>query len=131
LQDAVETGEGVAPAGEARNLALGRSRVAVRPHYGGLPSMAGRGADEGGESLPDRGPQGPLVRAIPSTFCWGRLPLPLAEGNESEPRRRGASGPLRGETTTSDETAPREGERMMALGPCFRGDERDIAEAVK
>ena len=30
-------GEGAAPAGEARNLALGRPWVAVRPHYGGLP----------------------------------------------------------------------------------------------
>jgi hypothetical protein len=28
--------------------APGTPRVAVRPHYGGLPSMAGRGLDEGG-----------------------------------------------------------------------------------
>ena len=41
-------GEDAAPAGGARNPAPGRPRVAVRPHYGGLPSMAGRGADEGG-----------------------------------------------------------------------------------
>ena len=37
-----------APAGGARNPVPGRPRVAVRPHYGGLPSMARRGADEGG-----------------------------------------------------------------------------------
>jgi hypothetical protein len=38
----------VAPAGGARNPALGRPWVPVRPHYEGLPSMAGRGWDEGG-----------------------------------------------------------------------------------
>ena len=43
-----ETGfGGAAPAGGARNPALGRPWVTVRPHYGGLPLMAGRGADEG------------------------------------------------------------------------------------
>src|SRR5665811_722067 len=37
-----------APAGGARNPAPGRPRAAVRPYYEGLPSWAGRGADEGG-----------------------------------------------------------------------------------
>ncbi len=36
-------GKGPAPAGVARSHALGRPWPAVRPHYGGLPSMAGRG----------------------------------------------------------------------------------------
>jgi hypothetical protein len=37
-----------APAGGARNPAPGRPRAAVRPYYEGPPSLAGRGADEGG-----------------------------------------------------------------------------------
>ncbi len=48
--------QGAAPAAAARNRGTRRPRVAVRPHYEGPPSVAGRGADEGGESLPDRGP---------------------------------------------------------------------------
>ena len=40
-----------APAGEARNLALGRSRAPVRRHDDRLPSMAGRGGAEGERKL--------------------------------------------------------------------------------
>jgi len=43
-------GSDAAPAGGVRNLAPGRSRVAVRAHYGALPSMAGRGLVKAGES---------------------------------------------------------------------------------
>ena len=63
LQTLAGRGEGVAPAGGARNPALGRPRVAVRPHYGGLPSMAGRGADEGGRKPAGSGAQEGPVRA--------------------------------------------------------------------
>ena len=47
---------GVAPAGEARNLALGRPWVTVRPHYGGLPFNGLNAARmKAGESWPDQG----------------------------------------------------------------------------
>ena len=56
------SGVGAAPAGGARNPALGRPRPAVRPHYGGLPLMAGRGGDEGRRKLPGSGaPGGPVA----------------------------------------------------------------------
>ena len=53
----VRDGE-VAPAGAGWTSprALGRPRVAVRAHYGALPSMAGRGQGKAGESLPERCP---------------------------------------------------------------------------
>src|SRR6185437_746839 len=48
-RDVSEMEQGAAPAGgDERTPAPGRPRVAVRPHYEGLPLMAGRGADEGG-----------------------------------------------------------------------------------
>src|ERR1019366_6946323 len=44
--------------------ALGRwPWPAVRPHYGGLPSMAGRGGDEGRRKLPGSGAQEGSVSA--------------------------------------------------------------------
>ena len=36
-----------APAGVVRSHALGRPRVTVRPHYGGLPARAGRDRTSG------------------------------------------------------------------------------------
>jgi hypothetical protein len=54
---------GAAPARGVRNPAPGRPRVAVRPHYEGLPSMAARGADEGRRKLPGSGGQELAVRA--------------------------------------------------------------------
>ena len=75
---------GAAPAGRPRKPAPGRSGVAVRPHYGGLPSVAGRGGKKGGESCPDR-------RA--------RTPLPATEERPLEQKspqveRRVASAPI-------------------------------------
>ena len=55
--------QGAAPAGEVRSLALGRPRVAVRAHYGALPLMAGRGADEGWRKPAGSGAQEGSVRA--------------------------------------------------------------------
>jgi len=51
---------GAAPAVVARNHGSGRPRVTVRPYYGGLPLMAGRGPDEGRRKLPgSRRAEGP------------------------------------------------------------------------
>src|SRR3954471_20751170 len=75
-----------APAGRLRQPALGRPRVPVRPHYEGLPSMAGRGWDEGG-----RKPAGwgrPLGRSVP------------ARKNGPENRNRGGGVP-EGEASAS------------------------------
>ena len=46
---------GAAPADMPRKPIPGVVRVAVRANYVGLPSMAGRGTDEGGESRRIRG----------------------------------------------------------------------------
>ena len=58
-----EAGWIAAPAGGVRNLALGRPWVAVRAHYGALPLMAGRGADEGWRKPAGSGAQEGPVRA--------------------------------------------------------------------
>jgi len=51
-------GPDAAPAAVPRKHGLGRSRAAVRGHYGLLPSMAGRGAGEGGRKpAGDRAPK--------------------------------------------------------------------------
>jgi hypothetical protein len=47
--------QGAAPADMPRKHIPGVVRVAVRANYVGLPSMAGRGTDEGGESRRIRG----------------------------------------------------------------------------
>ena len=44
-----------APAGGIRNPVPGRPWPAVRRHYDRLPSMAGRGGDEGRRKLPGSG----------------------------------------------------------------------------
>ena len=44
-----------APARRSRKPSPGRPWAAVRPHYGGLPSVAGRGGMRGGESPFDPG----------------------------------------------------------------------------
>ena len=54
----------------------GRPRVTVRANYVGLPSMAGRGTDEGGESRRIRGEEA--------------LSSPRKYGPEAQNRRRGA-----------------------------------------
>jgi hypothetical protein len=59
-----------APEGEARNLALGRPWVAVRPHYEGLPLMAGRGADEGWRMPPGSG-RGQTLPSAPGSYGPG------------------------------------------------------------
>jgi len=46
-----------------RNPAPGRPRAAVRPYYEGPPSLAGRGADEGGRKPAGSGAQQGPVRA--------------------------------------------------------------------
>src|ERR1019366_10577322 len=47
----------------ARNPVPGRPRAAVRPYYEGPPSLAGRGADEGGRKPAGSGAQQGPVRA--------------------------------------------------------------------
>ena len=44
---------------DASQASSGRPRVTVRAYYEGLPSMAGRGTDEGGESRPIKGSGAP------------------------------------------------------------------------
>jgi hypothetical protein len=63
--DAWKCGAGVAPAGAGRTSprALGRPRVAVRPHYGGLPLFAGwtrtgKGGEIPLEAVPEARPRG-------------------------------------------------------------------------
>jgi hypothetical protein len=57
-----------APAGEARHLALGSPRGPVRRHYDRLPSMAGRGGDEGRRKPPGSGQaKSPLLSPPGST----------------------------------------------------------------
>src|ERR1035441_7177094 len=64
--------------------------VAVRPHYGGLPLMAGRGTDEGRRKLPGSG------RAQPSR----PRPEVTAPGTEiAAMERRVASAPAQGAPT--------------------------------
>jgi hypothetical protein len=52
-----------APAFVFRKHKSGTPRVTVRPYYEGLPSMAGRGADERRRKLPGSGAQRVSVRA--------------------------------------------------------------------
>ena len=87
---------GAAPAGGARNPAPGRPRVAVRPHYEGLPLMAGRDADEGRRKLPGSGPgnTGPSARGsvVPGTEIAAmerRGALRVDRKTRAAPRKRG------------------------------------------
>src|SRR5664279_2566671 len=82
---------GAAPAVAARNRGTGRPWVAVRPHYEGLPLMAGRGADEGRRKLPGSGPgnTGPSARGstAPGTE------IAAVERREARLRRHGGDAP--------------------------------------
>jgi hypothetical protein len=55
-------GPGAAPARMPRKHSSGRPRVAVRAHYGALPSMAGRARTRGGESCLAREGEEPSVQ---------------------------------------------------------------------
>jgi len=59
----MKAGWDAAPAGGARNPVPGRPWAAVRPYYEGPPSLAGRGADEGGRKPAGSGAQQGPVRA--------------------------------------------------------------------
>ena len=61
---------GAAPADVPRKHIPGVVRVAVRANYVGLPSMAGRGTDEGGESRRIRGEE-----ALSSPRKYGPEPI--------------------------------------------------------
>ena len=108
------TEQDVAPAGGARNPAPGRPRVAVRAHYGALPSMAGRGFGEGGRKpAGGRVPKGPAAdrppevrprgQKSPPWSAAGRRPSPIARRGRAARRivwaLRGAPFPrhVRGE----------------------------------
>ena len=69
--------QGAAPADVPRKRISGRPRVTVRPNYVGLPSMAGRGPDERGES--------PGIRRAKSPLSG-----PRKYGPEAQNRRGGA-----------------------------------------
>jgi hypothetical protein len=107
---------GVAPARGARNFALGRPWVAVRPHYEGLPfSGLDAARTKAGESLPDRvsqkppgsapGSYGPgdrnrrINKPRPRKLVWverREAPAFLATGTRQDerPLRRSALHPL-------------------------------------
>ena len=60
-------GADAAPAGGARNPALGRSRVTVRSHYEGLPFSGLNGAGRAERKLRDRAGEEPAVRVPEAT----------------------------------------------------------------
>ena len=60
-------GADAAPAGGARNPALGRPRVTVRPHYGGLPFSGLNGAGRAERKLRARAGEEPAVRVPEAT----------------------------------------------------------------
>jgi hypothetical protein len=69
----------------------GRPRVTVRANYVGLPSMAGRGTDEGGESRPIKG-EGALVQS-PEVRSRGPKSSRV-ERREATRRAAGLANPL-------------------------------------
>src|SRR5450759_3753846 len=79
---------GAAPAAAARNRGTGRPWVAVRPYYGGLPLMVGRGADEGRRKLPGSGRAQPS-RPRPEVTAPG---TEIAAVERREARLRRTSG---------------------------------------
>ena len=89
---------GAAPARWLCRPVPGRSGVAVRPHYGGLPSVAGRGGMRGGESRCDlegsseESPSFPRRKHGPGDrnrrrWSAGRRLSPIARG-KGTPRKR-------------------------------------------
>ena len=92
-------GSGAAPAGGARNPAPGRSRVAVRAHYGALPSMAGRGFGEG-----RRKPAGGRCLYKEARSLTGRRKHGPANGNRRVARRKAPS--IANDARTKDTVAP-------------------------
>jgi hypothetical protein len=73
----------------------GRPRVAVRPHYGGLPSMAGRVRMNAGESPRDQVASAPLHpevrprgRKSPRWSAGRRVPSPRARRASDAERRK-------------------------------------------
>jgi len=113
---------GAAPAAAARNRGTGRPRVAVRPYYGGLPLMAGRGTDEGRRKLPGSGRGIPPVRARKhGPGDWNRR-SGAPRGAPPSPRRRRASPGVSGgfasrpgglaSLRVSRRSAPSRGRRM-------------------
>jgi hypothetical protein len=85
-----------APAGGARNPAPGRPRAAVRPYYEGPPSLAGRGADEGGRKPAGSGARlGPRPRpevTAPGTEkpLWSAERRPHPSKEDAARRKTGA-----------------------------------------
>src|SRR5450830_2050144 len=82
---------GAAPAAAARNRGTGRPRVAVRPYYGGLPLMAGRGTDEGGRKPAGSGRAQPS-RPRPEVTAPG-TEIAAVERREARLRRHGGDAP--------------------------------------
>ena len=93
-----------APARGVRTSTPGRPRVAVRPYYGGLPSMAGRGGMRRGESPFDlegsskESPSFPRRKHGPGDrnrrrWSAGRRLSPIARGKGTPRKRSGRSSP--------------------------------------
>jgi hypothetical protein len=78
---------GAAPAGEVRTLALGRPWGPVRSYYEGLPSMAGRGCDEGGRKSAGSG-SGSRSRLSPEARVQGQKSPQVERRMASAPRKR-------------------------------------------
>ena len=93
-----------APARRSRKPSPGRPWAAVRPHYGGLPSVAGRGGMRGGESPSDPGgssegsPSFPQRKNGPGDgnrrrWSAGRRLSPIARGKGTLPSVPGGFAP--------------------------------------
>jgi hypothetical protein len=107
-----------APAGRVRNPALGRPWVAVRAHYGALPSMAGRGVDEGGRKPAGSGAQEGPVHARKlwpqgqKSRLWSAERCAVRDQTDAP---RGAPHPSFSEGRKTEGGLPGAGQRMRAI----------------
>ena len=79
---------------DASHASSGRPRVTVRANYVGLPSMAGRGAEHGGESRPGlraqaRNPRPEVRSRRPKIAAVERRPARHPQAGMSTPERMG------------------------------------------
>src|SRR5665647_257584 len=85
-----------APAGGARNPVPGRPRAAVRPYYEGPPSLAGRGADEGGRKPAGSGarlgprPRPEVTAPVTEKPLWSAERRPHPSKEDAARRKTGA-----------------------------------------
>src|SRR3569833_3657190 len=87
----------VAPAGGARNLALGRPRVTVRPHYEGLPFSGLDGTGRAGRKPRARAGEEPAVRVPEATVPEPKIAaVERRKATRLTHQARGPQGPDQG-----------------------------------